>query len=51
VHSVPSAAPEQLLRPLLGGLTQCPTPPPASPMSDEQIPVQQSLLLTQMSFV
>jgi hypothetical protein len=52
VHSVPSAAPEQLLRPELGGLTQWPMPPvAASPMSDEQSPVQQSLLLMQMSFV
>jgi hypothetical protein len=51
VQSVPSAAPEQLFRPELGGFMQCPTLPPASPTSAEQIPVQQSLLLMQMSFV
>ena len=51
MQSVPSAAPEQLFRPEFGGFMQCPMLPPASPTSAEQIPVQQSLLLMQMSFV
>jgi hypothetical protein len=51
VHKVPSGEPEQLLRPRLGGLMHVPTPPPASLRLDEQSPLQQSLLLMQMSFV